>query len=88
MGTLREQTFVVNGTVENSQLIHLDEPLPISAKRVSVIVKPALQVNYNGEAFFAWLDQLHERRKKLGIKSLTKEEIDAWIEEERDSWGD
>jgi hypothetical protein len=36
-----EQTFVATGTEENDQLIHLDEPLPISTKRVSVIIKPA-----------------------------------------------
>jgi hypothetical protein len=83
-----EQTYIVNGTVENGQIIHLDEPVPISTKRVSVIIKPAPQKSYNGEALFAWLEQLHERRNKLGIKSLTKEEIDAWIQEERDSWGD
>jgi hypothetical protein len=83
-----EQTYIVNGTVENGQLIHLDEPVPISGKRVSAIIKPAPQKSYNGEAFVAWLEQLHERRKKQGIKSLTKEEIDAWIQVERDSWGD
>ncbi|MCI0697319.1 hypothetical protein L0337_35605 [candidate division KSB1 bacterium] len=74
--------------MENGQRIHLDEPLPTPTKRVSVIVKPTSQKAYNGEAFFAWLEKLHERRKQLGIKSLTKEEVDAWIQEERDSWGD
>jgi hypothetical protein len=66
----------------------LDEPLPISNRRVSVIVKPASQKTYNGEAFFARIEKLHQRRKQLGIKSLTKAEIDAWIQEERDSRGD
>jgi hypothetical protein len=83
-----EQTFVVNGTVENGQLIHLDEPLPISTKRVSVVVRPALRKDRNGKTLVEWLERIHERRRKLGIKSLTKEEIDAWIKEERDSWGD
>lgn len=83
-----EQTFVVNGTVENGQLIHLDEPLPISTKHVSVVVRPALRKDRNGKTLVEWLERIHERRKKLGIKSLTKEEIDAWIKEERDSWGD
>jgi len=83
-----EQTYVATGTVENGRLIHLDEPLPISIAKVSVIVKPDTPKSYNGEAFFEWLDKLHERRKQLGVKSLTKEEVDAWIQEERDSWGD
>jgi hypothetical protein len=38
-----EQAYIVNGTVENEQLIHLDEPVPISTKRVSVIVRPAFK---------------------------------------------
>jgi hypothetical protein len=83
-----EQTYIVNGTVENGQIIHLDEPVPISTKRVSVIVRPALQKERNGKTLVEWLEKIHERRRKLGIKSLTKEEIDAWIKEERDSWGD
>jgi len=83
-----EQTFIAHGTVENGQLIHLDEPLPISTKRVSVIVRPALKRDRNGKTLVEWLKKIRERRKKLGIRSLTKEEIDAWIKEERDSWGD
>lgn len=83
-----EQTYIVNGTVENGQIIHLDEPVPISTKRVSVIVRPALKKERNGKTLVEWLEKIHERRRKLGIKSLTKEEIDAWIKEERDSWGD
>jgi hypothetical protein len=81
VGTIVEQAFVVDGTMENGQLIHLDEPLPISTKRVSVIVMPTLQRERNGETLVQWLKKIRERRKKLGIKSLAKEEIDAYIKE-------
>lgn len=86
-----EQTYIINGTVENDRLIRLDEPLPISTRRVSVIVRSTsnkINEGRNGKTLVEWLERLHERRKKLGIKSLTKAEIDAWIKEERDSWGD
>jgi hypothetical protein len=84
-----ERVYVVTGTVENDQLIHLDKPLPITSKRVSVIVKPAESAkDCNGETLFAWLEQVHIRRNEMGVKSLTKQEIDDWIRQERESWGD
>jgi len=83
-----EQTYVASGTVENGRLIHLDEPLPISDERVSVVVRLAVHKDRNGKTLFEWLDKIHAHRKKLGIKSLTKEEVDTWIQEERGSWGD
>ena len=83
-----ENAYIITGTVENGQLIHLDESLPISTKRVSVIVKPVSREGRNGKTLFAWLNQIHERRTKLGITSLSKEEIDSWIKEQRDSWGE
>jgi len=83
-----EQTYVASGTLENGRLIHLDEPLPIYTNRVSMVIKPVIKRERNGKTLVEWLKKIHARREKLGIKSLTKEEIDAWIQEERDSWGD
>ena len=83
-----EQTYVATGTVENGQFIRLDAPLPITVARVSVIVRPSLKKDRNGKTLIEWLKKIHKRREKLGIKSLTKEEINAWIKEERNRWGD
>lgn len=83
-----EQTYTVTGTLENGRLIHLDEPLPIYTNRVSMIVKPAIRNDRNGKTLVEWLRKIHARRDKLGVKSLTREEADAWIQEERNSWGD
>ena len=81
-------SYTLTGTLETDQLIRLDKPVSLPGRRVRITLEPAFSKDRNGETLFAWLEQVHERRKTLGIESLTKEEIDSWIQEERENWGD
>jgi hypothetical protein len=84
-------SYTITGTLETDRLVRLDKPVSLPDHRVRVTLEPLTRLSSqdrNGETLFVWLEQIHEQRSKLGIKSLTKAEIDAWIHEEREYWGD
>lgn len=87
-----QTSYTITGTLETDQLVRLDNPVSLPAQRVRITLEPiktASSPNRNtGETLFQWLSQVHEQRTKLGIQSLSQEEIDAWVQEERESWGD
>ena len=84
-------SYTTTGTIENDRLVRLDKPVSLPDHRVRVTLEPLRRISSqdrNGEALFIWLEQIHEQRNRMGIKALTKEEIDAWVREERENWGE
>jgi len=78
--------YMSSGTLSNAQTVVLDRPLALPLGRVRVVVveaSPVEPLNY------VWLDKLAEIRQSLrqsGYRSRSREEIDAQIQNERDSW--
>jgi hypothetical protein len=78
------QAYVVTGELTDSRHVSLDEPVPLAAGKVRVIFqelppepKPDLKT---------FLEQMWERQQARGHVPRTKEEIDSYLEAERDSW--
>jgi hypothetical protein len=79
-----QNAYIVTGSVTDEQTLHLDEALPVKAARVRVVVEvleapPKLPY----AEFIAWLRQRQDER---GHVPLTREEVDAYLNAERDSW--
>ncbi len=78
------QAFVVTGSLKDSRTVCLDEPIPLSDGKVRVIVElaePASKMSH--DEFLAWLQKRHESR---GHVPRTRDEVDASLRAERESW--
>ncbi len=79
-----QQAFVVTGSLSDSRTIRLDEPIPRSGGKVRVIVELAeAAAKISHDEFLAWLQKRHEAR---GHVPRTRDEVDASLRAERESW--
>lgn len=79
-----QANYVVTGTLVDSGTIALDERLPMTAQRVRLVVEPI-----NTEAvrpLQAVLAAIHARQTARQHRAPTRQEIDAFLEQERMSW--
>jgi hypothetical protein len=81
-----QNAYIVTGTVRDRQTITLDEALPADAIRVRLVIevlpqKPKVSIE-------EFEKELRERQRQRGHVPRTREEIDAYLQAERDSWGD
>jgi hypothetical protein len=80
-----EQAFIVTGSLTDAQTLKLDEPFPLTLGKVRVIVELLPHSPGDYEKFMA---ELRERQRRRGHVPRTREEIDASLKAERDSWDD
>ncbi|MGC8638914.1 MAG: hypothetical protein ACP5XB_03425 [Isosphaeraceae bacterium] len=81
-----QEAYVVSGSLIDSRTISLDEPVPAASGKVRVIVELARSGRkMSHEEFVAWLRERHEAR---GAIPRTREQIDASLRAERESWDD
>jgi hypothetical protein len=81
-----QPAYVVTGSLTDSRTVCLDEPIPVSAGKVRVIVEvaePARKMTH--DEFLAWLQ---ERQEARGHVPPTREDVDASLRAERESWDD
>ena len=78
------QTYQVTGELTDGRHVTLDQPIPLTAGKVRVIVEQMPSVSKPDLADFEL--QLRERQTARGHVSRSKEEIDAYLNAERDSW--
>ena len=79
-----QNAFIVTGSVADERTLKLDEALPVQSGKVRVIVEvvetpPKLPYT----EFMAWL---RKRQEERGHVPPTREEVDAYLNAERDSW--
>lgn len=81
--------YVLSGTLADQQTIRLNEPLPVAAGEVRVVVE-VTQPPAKSEmpAWVGVMEQIWEEQRKRGHVPPTAEEIEEYIRGERDSWGD
>lgn len=79
-----QQAFVVTGSLKDSRTVCLDEPIPLSGGKVRVIVEVAgAAAKMSHDDFLTWLQKRHEAR---GHVPRTRDEVDASLRAERESW--
>ena len=78
------QTYQVTGQLTDSSHVTLDEPIPLPAGKVRLTIEHAAEtVKMDLVAFER---ALRERQRARGHVPRTKEEIDAYLDAERNSW--
>jgi hypothetical protein len=78
-------TYVVTGTMADEHTVSLDEPLPISLGKVRLVVEP---IAVPQRSYMEVMETIRERQRLRGHQPPTKEEVDAYLQAERDSWRD
>jgi hypothetical protein len=76
--------YVVTGIMSDSRTVTLDEPLPLAAARVRLVVEPvseALPGTYQQT-----IAAIRERQRSRGHRAPSREEVDAQLRAERESW--
>lgn len=78
-------TYMVGGTLTDSRTVTLDEPLPAAGGRVRATVEllPAAGTVQSLTEFLTWL---REQQRVRGHVPRSREDIDAQVRAERESW--
>jgi hypothetical protein len=79
------EVCTVTGTLSNSRTAILNEAIPISDGPVRVTVETVPSAGHKGE-FIARLAEIRGLLYASGYRLRSKEEVDAQIQSERDSW--
>ena len=79
------ELYTVTGTLTDGNVVVLDNPVPLPPSRVRVTVEP-LSESQPDSTFLAKLNTIRERLGASGYRFRTREEIDAQIRAERESW--
>jgi hypothetical protein len=80
-----QHAYVVTGLLTDGRTVTLDEALPFSGAKVRLVVEPLPRELRPYDEVMA---EIHARQIARGHQPPTKEEVDAYLQAERDSWGD
>jgi hypothetical protein len=79
------KSYVLTGTIRDDQTVVLDEPLPLKSGRVRLTLeslRPEPRKSYREV-----LAEIRRRQRARGHQPRSREEIDAYLASERESWG-
>jgi hypothetical protein len=76
--------YLVSGSVADERTLQLDEALPVKAGRVRVVVE-VLEAS-SKIPYAELMAELRKRQDERGHVLPTREEVDAYLNAERDSW--
>ena len=78
--------YIVTGTLTNNHTVTLDEGLPLTSTKVRLIVEP-LSSGVR-RPYPEVIALVRARQRERGHQPRTREEVDAYLQSERDSWGE
>lgn len=88
-------TYTITGRLEKGRFVTLDEEVPLSSTCVEVVLKPLVSPGREGSdgveirrSHAEVIAEIRARQRARGHVPPTKEEIDAYLQGERDSWDD
>lgn len=79
-----DNTYIVTGTLTDERTVTLDESLPLTRMKVRLVV--SLLTEPSRRSYQEVISEIRERQKARGHKSPTREEVDHYLSNERDSW--
>lgn len=82
---MQGQTYTTTATLSDKRTLLLDAPLPIPAGRVRIIVEQLPQAP-SGSDFLVRLQAIHAHLEASGHQSPTRQEVEARIQIERETW--
>lgn len=77
-------TYVVTGTLTDGQTVMLDELLPLPLTKVRLVVEPLSDSILR--PYLEVIAEIRRRQQARNYKPRSREEVDAYLQEERDSW--
>ena len=76
--------YTVTGTLTDSRTVALDEPLPLTERKVKVVVEP---LDASAPRLYREvLADIHSRQQARGHRSPDRATVDALLKAERESW--
>ena len=79
-----QKAYIVTGTLTDAHTVTLDKALPLKPVRVRLVVEPLSPPHRH--SYYEVIAEIRERQKARGHQPSTKEEIDTYLQVERDSW--
>jgi hypothetical protein len=84
-GETMHNAYIVTGTLTNERTVTLDEALPLTPTKVRLVVEPLGAVSHH--SYQEVMAAIRERQAARGHQPPTTEEVDTYLQAERDSWG-
>jgi hypothetical protein len=84
-GATMHNAYIMTGTLTNERTVTLDEALPLPATKVRVVIE--LLGSASHHSYQEIVAAIRERQAARGHRPPTTEEVDAYLQAERDSWG-
>lgn len=79
------RAYIVTGSILDVHTVSLDEALPLTPMRVRLVVEPLSQAS--PRPYQDVIAEIREGQLRRGHKPSTREEVDIYLQTERDSWG-
>jgi hypothetical protein len=77
--------YIVTGTLTNERTVTLDEALPLTATKVRLVIEPLGPASHR--SYQEIVAAIRERQAARGYQPPIPEEVDTYLQTERDSWG-
>jgi hypothetical protein len=81
---MTNQTYTVTGTVTDGNTVTLDTAVPLKSAKVRVTLEP--MPNPQELSYIEVIEEIHRNQRARGFQPPTKEEVDEYIRQERESW--
>jgi len=77
-------TYRVTGKLTDDRTVVLDEPLPLTPMKVRLVVEPLRPIPQH--SYQQVMAEIRARQQACGHQPPTREEVDAILQAERESW--
>ena len=81
-----QNAYVVTGTLTDGHTVTLDEALPLTSMKVRLVIEPLATPEKRVLPHREVMAEIRERQRARGFQPPTPEEVDAYLQGERDSW--
>ena len=82
---MAKNAITVTGTLSDNHTIRLDEPVPLPPARVRVTLEPLRAES--PRSYIEVMSEIRQRQRARGHRPPLRDEVDAHVLAERDSWG-
>jgi len=76
--------YIVTGTLTNERTVTLDEALPLTATKVRLVIEPL--VSASQRPYPEIVAAIRKRQAARSHQPPTSEEVDSYLQSERNSW--
>ncbi len=80
-----QNAYIVTGTLTDAHTVTLDESLPLTSVKVRLVVEPLVSFHLQ-PPYQKVITEIRERQKGRGHQPPTRQEVDTYLQTERDSW--